>query len=71
MHIEILFCMHDLICTGCMCISELYSNIIPLFFLNFQEHFNFYGVDEVEGPLVLSVKQEFLSSQEHLRVILR
>ena len=32
---------------------------------------NWYGEDELLGPLVLSIKSEQISSQEHLRLILR
>ncbi|XP_043222198.1 rap1 GTPase-activating protein 1-like isoform X2 [Amphibalanus amphitrite] len=36
-----------------------------------KEHMNWYGEDELLGPLVLSIKPEQISSQEHLRLILR
>lgn len=36
-----------------------------------KEHFNFYALDEVLGPVVMSMKSEVISSQEHMRVILR
>ncbi|XP_064642552.1 rap1 GTPase-activating protein 1-like isoform X4 [Lineus longissimus] len=36
-----------------------------------KEHFNFYGMDETLGPLVMSVKYETISSQDHIRIILR
>ncbi|XP_014664725.1 PREDICTED: rap1 GTPase-activating protein 1-like isoform X3 [Priapulus caudatus] len=36
-----------------------------------KEHFNFFAQDEVVGPIVLSVKTETISSQEHTRLILR
>ena len=36
-----------------------------------QEHFNYYGEDETIGPLILSLKEEVTSQQEHIRAILR
>ena len=36
-----------------------------------QEHFSFYAVDELVGPVIMSVKSEVISSQEHMRIILR
>ena len=32
---------------------------------------NWYGEDGLLGPVVLSIKQEQISSQEHMRLILR
>uniref|UniRef100_T1JHZ5 Rap-GAP domain-containing protein n=1 Tax=Strigamia maritima TaxID=126957 RepID=T1JHZ5_STRMM len=40
------------------------------FFLG-KEHGNFFAVDDNLGPLMLSVKSEIISSQEHNRLILR
>lgn len=40
------------------------------FFLG-KEHFNFFATDDNLGPIVLSIKSETVSSQEHSRVILR
>ncbi|GAB6031292.1 Rap1 GTPase-activating protein 2, variant 2 [Chamberlinius hualienensis] len=36
-----------------------------------REHFNFFAIDENLGPLVWSTKSEIISSQEHVRIILR
>lgn len=36
-----------------------------------REHFNFFSTDDNLGPLVLSMKSETISSQEHIRIILR
>jgi len=36
-----------------------------------KEHFNFYACDEAMGPMVMSMKTEVISSQEHTRIILR
>jgi RAP1 GTPase activating protein 1 len=36
-----------------------------------REHHNFYGIDSNLGPLVLSVRTETVSSQDHFRIILR
>ncbi|XP_037075467.1 LOW QUALITY PROTEIN: rap1 GTPase-activating protein 1-like [Pollicipes pollicipes] len=35
------------------------------------DHINWYGEDELLGPVVLSIKPEQMSSQEHMRLILR
>ncbi|XP_069175575.1 rap1 GTPase-activating protein 1 isoform X2 [Procambarus clarkii] len=35
------------------------------------EHWTYFGEDEVHGPVVLSHKREVISSQENLRVLLR
>uniref|UniRef100_A0A646QE85 Rap1 GTPase-activating protein 1 n=1 Tax=Hemiscolopendra marginata TaxID=943146 RepID=A0A646QE85_9MYRI len=40
------------------------------FFLG-REHFNFFAIDDNLGPLVLSAKNEIISSQDHCRLILR
>ncbi|XP_072175263.1 rap1 GTPase-activating protein 1-like isoform X3 [Diadema setosum] len=40
------------------------------FFLG-KEHFNYFGQDEDLGPLVLSVRQEVIGSEDALRVVLR
>ncbi|XP_067128537.1 rap1 GTPase-activating protein 1 isoform X2 [Centruroides vittatus] len=40
------------------------------FFLGY-EHLNFVSSDDNFGPVVMSIKQEIISNQEHLRVILR
>lgn len=42
-----------------------------VFFLFFQEHFNFIGTDDQLGPVMLSVKTENLASQEQTRLLLR
>uniref|UniRef100_A0A914ZB62 Rap-GAP domain-containing protein n=1 Tax=Panagrolaimus superbus TaxID=310955 RepID=A0A914ZB62_9BILA len=36
-----------------------------------REHHNFYGIDNNLGPLILSVRTETVSSQDHFRIILR
>lgn len=36
-----------------------------------REHHNFYGLDPNLGPLILSVRTETISSQDHFRIILR
>jgi RAP1 GTPase activating protein 1 len=36
-----------------------------------REHHNFYGLDPVVGPLVLSVRVEPIGTQQHFRIILR
>ncbi|KAI1707194.1 rap/ran-GAP domain-containing protein [Ditylenchus destructor] len=36
-----------------------------------REHHNFYGLDSNLGPLILSVRTEVVSSQDHFRIILR
>ncbi|XP_013379547.1 rap1 GTPase-activating protein 1-like isoform X3 [Lingula anatina] len=36
-----------------------------------KEHFNFYAMDDNLGPIIMSVKTENVSSQEHVRIILR
>uniref|UniRef100_A0A915E8D7 Rap-GAP domain-containing protein n=1 Tax=Ditylenchus dipsaci TaxID=166011 RepID=A0A915E8D7_9BILA len=36
-----------------------------------REHHNFYGLDTNLGPLILSVRTETISSQDHFRIILR
>ena len=36
-----------------------------------QEHFNYFAMDDTMGPLVLSVKNENVPSEEHIRIILR
>jgi RAP1 GTPase activating protein 1 len=36
-----------------------------------REHHNFYGIDSNLGPLILSVRTETVSSQDHFRIILR
>ena len=36
-----------------------------------KEHHNFYGLDTNLGPLILSVRTETVSSQDHFRIILR
>ncbi|XP_050525940.1 rap1 GTPase-activating protein 1 isoform X3 [Daktulosphaira vitifoliae] len=36
-----------------------------------REHFNFVGTDDQLGPVLLSVKTESVSSQEHTRLLLR
>ncbi|XP_072036397.1 rap1 GTPase-activating protein 1-like isoform X2 [Amphiura filiformis] len=36
-----------------------------------KEHFNYFAMDDVMGPLVLSVKYENVPSEEHVRIILR
>uniref|UniRef100_A0AC35U6G6 Rap-GAP domain-containing protein n=1 Tax=Rhabditophanes sp. KR3021 TaxID=114890 RepID=A0AC35U6G6_9BILA len=36
-----------------------------------REHHNFYALDSNLGPLILSVRTEVISSQEHFRIILR
>jgi hypothetical protein len=41
------------------------------FVFAFQEHFNFAAVESGQGPALLSLKSERISSQDHLRVLLR
>uniref|UniRef100_A0A915KMI8 Rap-GAP domain-containing protein n=1 Tax=Romanomermis culicivorax TaxID=13658 RepID=A0A915KMI8_ROMCU len=36
-----------------------------------KDHFNFYALDNIVGPLLLSVRTETISSQDHFRIILR
>ncbi|XP_033724585.1 rap1 GTPase-activating protein 1-like isoform X2 [Pecten maximus] len=36
-----------------------------------KEHFNYYTEDDNLGPMILSMKEEYISDQEHVRAILR
>ncbi|ELT98489.1 hypothetical protein CAPTEDRAFT_177664 [Capitella teleta] len=36
-----------------------------------REHFNYYGMDEALGHVIMSIKNEVISSQPHYRVIVR
>lgn len=46
------------------------SNCYRRYFIG-REHHNFYGFDPHLGPLILSVRTEIISSQNHFRLILR
>ncbi|KAE9555444.1 hypothetical protein FO519_001381 [Halicephalobus sp. NKZ332] len=46
------------------------SNCYRRYFIG-KEHHNFYGLDQNLGPLILSVRTETVSSQDHFRIILR
>lgn len=37
----------------------------------FQEHFDYYALDENVGPIVMSMKEENTDSKEQFRVLLR
>ena len=51
--------------------SPLFHNNKRFISLPLQEHFNFYAIDETLGPVVMSMKTEQISNQEHTRVLLR
>lgn len=44
---------------------------INFFFVTFQEHCNFVGKDENVGPILLSMRNEAIGSQENTRLLLR
>lgn len=46
------------------------SHCYRRFFIG-REHHNFFGLDPNLGPLILSVRTEVVSSQDHFRIILR
>lgn len=48
----------------------MYHSLYVYIFL-FQEHSNLIGMDEILGPVLLSVKTENVANQEHTRILLR
>lgn len=68
------------ICLSLTCASfTQISSSVPFFWPSsdaydvsfWQEHFNYYGMDEQLGHVILSIKNEVISSQPHIRVIVR